>query len=202
MPSDHAASPATWDQHRGVELGKFRMQNGRNVFLLRTRTVACSRHNQRGYWILILDLTSSRTAQSMLGSGNETGYHRGIVMISRKYWFTARIMDGWGCRARGRGLVYAVAFGLLLAGPFLLSISRAHRVSALHVGRSVGPCLYLLDERRSARLGGGGERPQKLFWTCSIDPPGKAWMHCPGGESDSIASRPRLRPLRRTARFE
>ena len=36
MLQDHAASPATWDQHRGVELGKFGMQNGRNVFVLRT----------------------------------------------------------------------------------------------------------------------------------------------------------------------
>lgn len=63
----------------------------------------------------------------------------------------------------------------------VLSISRAHRVSALHVGRSVGPCPYLLDERRSARLEVGGvERPQKLF-SDVFDPPGKAWMHCPCG---------------------
>lgn len=79
----------------------------------------------------------------------------------------------------------------------VLSISRAHRVSALHVGRSVGPRPYLLDERRPARLAVGGvERPQKLFSDLfDFDPPGKAWMHCPMSESDSIARRPRLCPL-------
>ena len=120
-------------------------------------------------------------------------------MISRKYWFTRKKYGwGWGMPCAWQGwLVYAVAFGLLLASVSVLSISRAHRVSALHVGRSVGPCPHLLDERRPPRLAVGGvERLQKLFSDLfDFDPPGKAWMHCPMWESDSIASRPRLRPL-------
>jgi len=37
----------------------------------------------------------------------------------------------------------------------VLSISRAHRLSALHLGDCVGPCSHLLDERRPARLAMG-----------------------------------------------
>ncbi|CAM0124080.1 conserved hypothetical protein [Stenotrophomonas geniculata] len=44
-------------------------------------------------------------------------------MISRKYWFTRKKYGwGWGMPCAWQGwLVYAVAFGLLLAGPFLFS---------------------------------------------------------------------------------
>ncbi len=58
---------------------------------------------------------------------------------------------GMPCAWQG-WLVHAVAFGLLLAGPFLFSPFREPIAFQLYTGRSVGPCLYLLDERRSARL--------------------------------------------------
>lgn len=56
----------------------------------------------------------------------------------------------------------------------VLSISRTHRVSALHVGSRVGPCPHLLDEGRPTRLAVGGvERPKMLFPSV-FGPPGEA----------------------------
>lgn len=63
----------------------------------------------------------------------------------------------------------------------VLSISRAHCVSALHVGSGGGPCPDLLDERRPARLAVGRvERPAELF-SYVFDSPGVAWMYLPCG---------------------
>ncbi|CRX70233.1 unnamed protein product [Stenotrophomonas maltophilia] len=95
-------------------------------------------------------------------------------------------------------LVYAVAFGLLLAGPFLFSPFREPIAFQLYTW-AVVLVLVLICWMKGAppRLAVGGvERLQKLFSDLfDFDPPGKAWMHCPMWESDSIASRPRLRPL-------
>ena len=101
---------------------------------------------------------------------------------------------GMPCAWQG-WLVYAVAFGLLLAGPFLFSPFREPIAFQLYTWAVVLVLVFICWMKGAPPGWRWGSRTAAEAIFGRVRSAGQSMDALPLWESDSIASRPRLRPL-------